>query len=123
MTWHLYIIIHQELSDLIIEEDRAHQILSRILRDDLKLTPERANAMASSMCSGILAAMTTPSKPGLQGWRIINSYPPFHDDKFRADVRKHIAADADGHFARELWRIVWDYGRDLPPDIAPPRGY
>jgi hypothetical protein len=111
------------MADILIEEDRAQRIIARILRDELKRSPDRANAVASSICSGLLAAMTTPSKPRLQGWRIINSYPPYKNDQFLVDVRKHIAAHADEDVARVLWRIVWNYGHDLPPDIAPPRNY
>jgi hypothetical protein len=109
------------MADLLIEEGRAHRIIARILRDHM--LSEKSNTVASAICSGLLAAMTTPSKPRLQGWRIINSYPPFRDDQYLADVRKHIAADADENFGRELWRVVWNYGSDLPPDIAPPRNY
>jgi hypothetical protein len=112
------------MADILIEEDRAQRILARILRDDLKLPSDRANSVASSMRTGMLAAMTTPSKPRLQGWRIIDRSPPFlGEDAYLQDVRKHIAGDADWSLARELWKIVWNYGRDLPPDIAPPSNY
>jgi hypothetical protein len=111
------------MADLLIEEDRAQRIIARILRDNLQVLPDKANTVATTICSGLSAAMTTPSKPSLSGWRIISSYPPYGDgDKFTEDLRARIA-DVNYRVARELWELVWKYGRDLPPDIAPPRQY
>lgn len=110
------------MADILIDEDKAQRIIARHMRENGML-PEKANQTATRICSNLAAAMTTPSKPLLQGWRIINSQPPHNDDKYRSDVRKHIASDADGHFARELWQVVWDHGIDLPADIAPPRNW
>lgn len=114
--------LEASMAEILIEDDRAQRIIARILREN-GFVPDSANTVANGICDNLRAAMYTPSKMGLQGWRIINSHPPFRDEPFYQDVKAHIAADSDGNFARELWRIVWNYGRDLPPDIAPPRNY
>jgi hypothetical protein len=106
------------MPDLLIDEDKARRIIALILRDHM--LPEKANTVASAICSRLTAAMTTPSRPGLSGWRIVDDQLLYEQkDRFTADLRK-LVPDADEYLARDLWQLVHSYGRDLPPDVAPP---
>ena len=64
----------------------------------------------------ITTAMPTPTNPPLHGYRIIPSHPP-NSDEFIAALAKKIA-DVNNGVARELWKMVYDRGRDLPATVV-----
>jgi hypothetical protein len=63
--------------------------------------------------------MATPTSQPLQGYRIIREWPPYEGD-FKSELAKKIADGNDG-VARELWKMVYDRGRDLPATVADPK--
>jgi hypothetical protein len=91
------------------------------LRDEKKLLPADANALAATICRQLSSAMAMPTNQPLQGYRIIGEWPP-HESDFKAELAKKIA-DVNDRVAAELWKIVYDRGRDLPAVVADPRSY
>lgn len=107
--------------DITIDENRAERIIARILRDHM--LPEKTNTVASSVRSNLLAAMATPSKPGLKGWRIINGFAPFRQDEQFLEELRSFVPDADHRLADDVWQLVYKFAVDLPSDVADPRNY
>ncbi|TGN75980.1 hypothetical protein EOW77_0032455 [Bradyrhizobium yuanmingense] len=101
-----------------IRLDSAHieRIVSQTLRDDAGLPPHKANELAAQICIRLSASMATPTNPPLSGYRIIPSSPPFGSAFTKAVSAKIARVDDIG--ARELWDLVYERGRDLPPAIA-----
>jgi hypothetical protein len=57
-----------------------------------------------------------PPSRELQGYRMIKRYPP---DGFATALGEKIA-DVNEFVGRELWEMVYDRGRDLPPTLSDP---
>ena len=104
------------MTDIRIDGDKALHIIAQILRDERKMLPADANEIASLICRRLLAAMSTPTKPGLSGYRLIDEWPP-DAEEFANEVGLKLA-DIDEHLAGVLWKMVYDRGRDLPQDIS-----
>jgi hypothetical protein len=96
-------------------------MIAQILRDERKLLPADANALAVNICRRLLSAMALPTNQPLQGYRIIDEWPP-HGSDFTAALGKKIA-DVNERVARELRQLVYDRGRDLPATVADPRSH
>jgi hypothetical protein len=109
------------MSDIRIDAAKAERMIAQILRDEKKLLPGDANALAANICRRLSSAMSTPTNQPLQSYRIIREWPPFGGD-FTAEVAKKIA-DVNDRVAGELWKMVYDRGRDLPATVADPRNY
>jgi hypothetical protein len=109
------------MADIQIDAAKAERMIAQILRDERKLLPADANALAANICRRLSSAMATPTNQPLQGYRIIMRSPP-HGSDFTAALGKKIA-DVNDRVARELWQMVYDRGRDLPATVADPRTY
>ena len=109
------------MPDIQIDATKAERMIAQILRDEKRLLPADANALAANICRRLSSAMTTPTNRHLQGYRIISSFPP-HDGDFVAALGEKLA-DVNYRVARELWQLVYDRGRDLPAVVADARNY
>jgi hypothetical protein len=107
------------MPDIRIDAAKAERMIAQILRDESKLLPTDANAVAANICRRLSTAMATPTNQALQGYRIIPAYPP---DGFVPALAEKIA-DVNYGVARELWQLVYNRGRDLPATVADPRNY
>ena len=106
--------------DIHIDRDKAARMLALMLREEAKLLPAQANALADKMCSRLISAMPTPTKPGMRGTRMIRRYPD-HEvaDGFRNEISSKLA-DIDDRLADQIWEMVYERCRDLPSDIVEP---
>jgi hypothetical protein len=109
------------MADIRIDAGKAERMIAQILRDERKLLPADANAIAANICRRLSSAMATPTNQPLQGYRLIQDFPPFGSD-FTAALGEKIA-DVNDRVARELWKLVYDRARDLPAGVADPRNY
>jgi len=109
------------MPDIRIDAAKAERMIAQILRDEKKLLPADANALAANICRRLSSAMATPTNPPLQGYRMIRDNPPYNGD-FTAALGQKIA-DVNDRVARELWQLVYDRGRDLPAAVADPSNY
>jgi hypothetical protein len=109
------------MPDIQIDAAKAERIIAQVLRDEKKLLSTDANMLAAAICRRLSSAMAMPTNQPLQGYRIIGASPPYDGD-FKAEVAKKIA-DVNDRVAAELWKIVYDRGRDLPATVADPRKY
>jgi hypothetical protein len=109
------------MPDIRIDAGKAERMIAQILRDEKKYLPGDANALAANICRRLSSAMATPTNQPLQGYRIIREWPPYDGD-FKAALAKKIA-NVNDSVARELWKMVYDRGRDLPASVADPKIY
>jgi hypothetical protein len=107
------------MANIQIDAAKAERMIAQILRDEKKFLPADAIALAATICRRLSSAMTLPTNQPLQGYRIIREWPP-HDGDFKAELAKKIA-DVNDRVAAELWKMVYDRGRDLPASVADPR--
>ena len=107
------------MTDIRIDSAKAERMIAQILRNKKKLLPADANAVAANICRRLSSAMAAPTNQPLQGYRIIREWPPYEGD-FKAELAKKIA-DVNHGVARELWKMVYDRGRDLPATVADPK--
>lgn len=111
--------------EIRIDRDKAIRIIAQMLRDgSLGLSSAAANEQATAITDRLVAAMTTPKKPGLADWRMIPRSPPTtalaaiigRMQERRTQAREHegesLIIDAD-----RLWTVVWEHGRNPPKDI------
>jgi hypothetical protein len=108
------------MADIRIDAAKAERMIAQILRDEKGLLPVDANAVAANICRRLMTAMPLPTNPPLQGYRIISPHPPDGGREFIAALATKIA-DVNYRVAAELWRMVYDRGRDLPATVADPR--
>ena len=102
------------MADLRIDSDKAERILALILREEGKMLPDRANALAAQMSKRLISAMAMPTKPALNGWRMI---PPRHP--YKSDFEQQVAMKFKrAGLANEIWELVYACGRDMPDDIV-----
>jgi hypothetical protein len=103
------------MTTLKIEAHTAERLVARILRDDLKLQPDKANKIASTICSGISAAMPDPLRAGFgAGWRAIERHPPRGEiTGIVAKLRRKIP-QADEETIDDVWRTIYEYGQEIP---------
>ena len=111
----------ETMADIQIDAAKAERMIAQILRDEKKLLPADANALAANICRRLSSAMATPTNQPLQGYRIIRNSPPYGGGFTTALGQK--IADVNDRVARELWQLVYDRGRDLPAGVAHPRNY
>lgn len=104
------------MTEIRIDADKAERIMAQILRDDFGMLPAKANQAAATMRRRLDAAMPAPVNPELQGYRLIQSHPPFGGD-FTAAVGLKLA-DVNDRVARELWKLVYERATALPPGVA-----
>ena len=109
------------MADIQIDAAKAERMIAQILRDERKLLPADANALAANICRRLSSAMAMPTNQPLQGYRIIDEWPPYGSD-FAAALGEKIA-DVNERVARELWQLVYDRGRDLPATVADPKTF
>jgi hypothetical protein len=107
------------MPDIRIDAAKAERMIAQILRDERKLSPADANAVAENICRRLSTAMAAPTNPPLQGYRIISSHPPEGGREFVSALAEKIA-DVNYGVASELWKMVYDRGRDLPATVADP---
>src|SRR5258707_5639888 len=104
------------MTDIRIDKDKAERMIAQMLRDGGKILPADANKLASDICKRLLAAMATPTKPGLSGCRLIEHWPP-DAQEFAEEVGSKLA-DIDERLACILWEMVYDRCRELPGDVV-----
>jgi hypothetical protein len=107
------------LTDIRIDSLKAERTLALLLREDCKMLPADANAMAEKMVQRIAHARHSPTGPALKGARIIAENP---DDETRervgADVRA-LNREATNHaLGTGAWRAVWKHGIPVPEDVT-----
>jgi hypothetical protein len=107
------------MAQIRIDADKAERMIAQILRDEKKLLPAEANALATNICRRLTVAMPTPTNPPLQGYRIIRSSPPDGGDESIVALATKIA-DVNYRVAAEFWQLVYDRGRDLPATVVDP---
>jgi hypothetical protein len=108
------------MAEIRIDAAKAERIIAQILRDEKRLLPADANAVAANICRRLTIAMPLPTNQPLQGDRIISPFPPDGGHEFTAALKTKIAG-VNFRVAGELWKLVYDRGRDLPATVADPR--
>ncbi|HWX17928.1 MAG TPA: hypothetical protein VNY07_15205 [Chthoniobacterales bacterium] len=106
------------MADIHIDSGKAERMIAQIMRDEKKLLPADANALAANICRRLSSAMATPTHTPLQGYRLIRDWPPHGSDFTEAVGRK--IADVNDKVAREVWKLVYERGADLPATMADP---
>jgi hypothetical protein len=82
----------------------------------LKLQPAQANAVADTLRRRIIATMPVPEKSlAVSEWRAIQQYPK-RNPELVAQLRRS-APQIDQEGADDIWRLVFQYGRDLPIEV------
>jgi hypothetical protein len=107
------------MAEIRIESAKAERMIAQIMRSEKGLLPADANALAENICRRLTTAMPLPTNQPLQGYRIISSSPT-NSDEFIAALATKIA-DVNYRVADELWKMVYERGRDLPATVADPR--
>jgi hypothetical protein len=108
------------MAEIRIDAAKAERMISQILRDETRLLPADANALAANICRRLTTAMPTPTNPPLHGYRIIRSSPPNGGDFNHAVARVLADAKDQSWTASALWKLVYDHGRDLPATVVDP---
>ena len=106
-------------NEIKIEKDKAERIIAQVLRDEKKMLPSDANALAATVAKRLQTSMPMPTRPALRGDRMIPMSPSgsySQDNEFLRAVRKVV--DADAEQARKIWETVYSFGRDLPDDVV-----
>lgn len=109
------------MSEIRIDADKAERMIAQTLRDDHKMLPAQANAVAEHLCRRLRSAMATPGAQQLRQYRLIGYYP-YDDEPFKRALTERII-DANSRVAREVWDIVRDQCQDLPPTVAEAQRY
>jgi hypothetical protein len=104
------------MTNIRIDDQAAERLIARLLRD--KLSPGDANKLAADIVTGLKAATSSPTRPGLRGWRMISEHIPFEQiDNIVQDMR-YQGIKADVLMARALWSVVYSFGHPIPDDIT-----
>jgi hypothetical protein len=104
------------VTTLTIDEHDAQRLFAQILRDELKLQPAQANALADTFRRRVLATMPVAEQSvALSEWRAIQKYPG-HMPEFVGELRRYVP-QADQESAHDIWRAVYKFCRDLPVDL------
>ena len=82
------------MAQIRIDADKEERMIAQILRDEKKLLPAEANALATNICRRLTVAIPTPTNLPLQGYRIIRSSPPDGGDEFIAAHAEHARCHA-----------------------------
>jgi hypothetical protein len=106
------------MPDIQIDADKAERMIAEILRTEKRFLPADANALAANICRRLTTAMATPTNHPLRGSRLIDRTPP-HNSDFTAALGEKLA-DVNDRVAAELWKLVYERGRDLPGTMADP---
>ena len=107
------------MAEIRIDAAKAERMISQILREEKSLLPADANAVAANICRRLSAAMPMLTNPPLAGFRIISKRPPSGDGTFNNAVSKILSEAKDELWtANTLWELVYDEGRDLPPNVV-----
>ena len=108
------------MAEIRIDAAKAERMIAQILRDEKRLLPADANAVAANICRRLSTAAPMPTNPPLQGYRIIPQSPPYGSD-FAFAVANMLAEVKDqAMFPEERWRLVYIRGRDLPATVVDP---
>lgn len=108
------------MTEIRIDTAKAERMISQILREEKHLLPADAKALAANICRRLTTAMATPTNPPLRSYRIIPSTPPYGTD-FNNAVAKKLAEAGDNLWnANDLWKLVYNHGRDLPATVVDP---
>ena len=105
------------MAEIRIDADKAERMIAQMIRDDGGQLPAKANALAADICRRFSATQPTPLA---HNYRIISNSPPYASD-FAVAIA-NVLADAKGMplAPEDLWRLVYDRGRDLPATIVDP---
>jgi hypothetical protein len=104
------------MTTLTIDEHEAQRLFARILREEMKLQPSRANTLADTLCRRIRAAMPERQRSwAVGGWRAIEEYPK-QNPELIAEMRRYVP-QVDQETADDLWRIIYQFARDLPVEV------
>lgn len=104
------------MTELRIDREKAERMIAQILRDEQKMQPAQANALAENICRRLFSAMPTPTNQPLMGMRMIGKHRPFDPD-FDDRIFK-LFPDAGQRAPEILWGMVYDRATDLPPGVA-----
>ena len=64
------------MTEIRMEKDGIVRIIAQVMRDDYKLTPEKANEAAENIGRRLVTSLPTPTTPSLSGSRLIRRYCP-----------------------------------------------
>jgi hypothetical protein len=76
------------MAEIRIDATKAERMIAQILRDEKRMLPADANAVAANICRRLSIAMPTPTNPPLQGYRIILSSPPDEGNEIHCRVER-----------------------------------
>jgi hypothetical protein len=104
------------LTTLTIDEHEAQRLFALIFREELKLQPADANALANTLCRRILATMPERVRSwGVSDWRAIQEHPR-RNHELVAELRRYVP-QVDQESANSIWRVIYRFARDLPVDV------
>jgi hypothetical protein len=104
------------MTTLTIDQHESQRLFALILREELKLQPEQANALADTFCRRILATMPERVRSwGVSDWRAIQERPR-RNPELVAELRRYVP-QADQESADAIWRVIYRFARDLPVEV------
>jgi hypothetical protein len=107
------------LTDIRVDSAKAERTLALMLREDCKMLPADANAMAVKMLDRLTHARQSATRPRLRDARIIPQYPT---DEIReqvgAAVRELRSDTSDFLLGTDAWLAVWEHGMPVPDDVV-----
>jgi hypothetical protein len=103
---------------LRLEKDNAQRIIARYLRE--KMNPGEANDLANRIVDGLISNTSSPARPALRGWRMIDRHPPAEmTDRIASAIKRvRLAGCSDYATAAEAWEIVCNHGTAIPEEVV-----
>ena len=100
------------MAEIRIDADKAERMIAQIIGDNGGLLPAKANTLAADICRRLSTAIQMA--PSLHTFRIISREPPYASDFAVAVANTLAEAKGEPLVPEDLWRLVYDRGRDLP---------
>jgi hypothetical protein len=111
--------LKERTNDIKLNKDKARRLIARMLRDEGKMIPAKANDLATRICDGMISAMEMPVHPGLRNARVIPDHPPYGQASQLADLARSIRPDQSDHATAEaVWDMVYKYGYAVPDAVV-----
>ena len=103
------------MAEIRLDVDKAKRVIAQILRDEQKLLPEPATALAATICRRLLASMPSPAHRSKEDYRVIPPWPVVGGDfAFAVAEKLAVSKNDPALFPEELWKLVYDRSRELP---------
>ena len=106
--------------DVRINRDAAQRIIARYLRDEQRMAPGDANALATRIIAALVAAAPSPPRIGLRNARIPDIAPHGERTEIAHRCREIFESEEllDTLVAQRVWEVIYSYGIAVPDDVV-----